>query len=351
MNDEAFSSLVESVLAGERDPEKRAALNREICADPKRRAFYISQVRVHTLLLEQSADYAFGRPPRDVPSGFGRRWIGLASSLALLLSGVVIAGVYRSSQTKKALPSEAHTSSAFPATVPIQGDGAVPMGTHVGKGETKMNTGTKAVACATALGVAAVVSGMSNDIVLNANPDSIHWRTVLNDAPDLTWSWPDTAVSAVLTIESEGRVSSETFDTSTNSWTWNVGRPVDSDKEKVYELTLTFYSGAGGSGAVVTACHATGIGLVCSGEAKVFTDGSANSKWGHIYGNHAVVQIPEGTTGFTINGTAQDVAVPGWHELYPIYSKEEYLYSLSVADEVFSAMLIGFPSTFVITLH
>lgn len=214
-----------------------------------------------------------------------------------------------------------------------------------------MNTGTKAVICATALGVTAVVSGMSNDIVLNANPDSIHWRTVLNDAPDLTWSWPDAAESAVLTIKGEGRASSQTFDTSTNSWTWNVCRPVDSDKEKVYELTLTFYSGTGGSGDVVSARHAEGIGLVCNGEAKVFTDGSANSKWGHIYGNHAVVQIPEGTTGFTINGTAQTVAVPGWYELYPIYSKEEYLFSLSVADEVFSAMLIGFPSTFVITFH
>ena len=219
-----------------------------------------------------------------------------------------------------------------------------------------MNTVTQFIAAAALAGWSSVAPGMSNSIRIDANPDtSIHWHTLLSEAAEINWAWPDAAQSAVLHITGTGVSLMQTFDRPVSNWVWHIAAPKKEYTENVFALKLVFFSSLQGTGNELQSetLSADGIGSVrgTMGNAlRAFGDGPDDSRWTHVYGNRAVIPIFAGSTNLTVNSAQQELPpAPGWFMLAPVRDKQNYVLILE-GDETSSALLIGFPNSFFISI-
>jgi hypothetical protein len=388
MNEEMkeYGRLVSALLDGTLAPGERAALNRALRESEACRRIYREEMETHALLSFRSAQGHCGQAGR---ARRGWRWMRWAAAAVLLLAGLASASYasYRwtkadgslretrpASRTLTGRPArrtagqapargtqsgtwssqeDGRTAGAFASATSASGAESAP---NAGQGGKDMNTVTQFIAAAALAGWSSVAPGMSNSIRIDANPDaSIHWHTLLSEAAEINWAWPDNAQSAVLHITGTGVGIVQTFDRPVSNWVWHVTAPKKESAENVFALKLVFFTDQQGAGDELSGetLSAQGIGSVrgtMGNTLRAFGDGTDDNRWTHVYGNRAVVPVLAGSTNLTVNSVQQEMPpAPGWFMLSPVKVMQNYVLILE-GNETSSALLIGFPNSFYISI-
>lgn len=160
--------------------------------------------------------------------------------------------------------------------------------------------------------VAAVSYGaISEPQMIFVDPDaSLIWKTLTSERAEVPLFWPESAVSAKLTVSSGTAVRS-VFDLTPPTSLVRVidGLPSDALAEAVCDLVLEFFDA--NSQRLSTEVARLGFVRGTNGASFAFIP-EGDATWGNV-GRTAVLPIPDGTESVTVNGAeVAGYQSPGW---------------------------------------
>jgi ferric-dicitrate binding protein FerR (iron transport regulator) len=165
---------------------------------------------------------------------------------------------------------------------------------------------------AAALSAAAVLTGTSSaegtsaPIRIDTSPcHNRHWTTVFTNEVPLRWEWPAAAVSAALSITGMGGAFATNFTEAAAGYLWRVFPGSAPAAEDVYELTLTFKDGGGGT----VATQGSRLAVVAAAFGQTAVDpGPSDRRWSQVKDN-AVIPYDAGWTAATAGAAATRLAI------------------------------------------
>ncbi len=165
-----------------------------------------------------------------------------------------------------------------------------------------------------ALAVMAAAPVLGCFVDTSPRADTLHWRTALADHRTVTWSWPETARSAKLSVQ--GLLGSETkvFGPGTDEWPLS-GFAKAAKPEDVLSLRLDFFTSEDATGNALAGetLAVDGIGLVDPTNSCVRVVEFNSELWCRSYAPAAVFAVAADTLSVTRNGQdALPFSAPGW---------------------------------------
>ena len=215
-----------------------------------------------------------------------------------------------------------------------------------------------AIAAALALTSHCLRAEMSPPARFIGDPEhSLQWHTYMAGEDGITWTWPNGAASAKLTVSGRNGSSATVFAKSEHPQpSYQPDAPQTAGAEDVINLVLDFFASADASGEPLAGLTQTANGLgvvrgVNGGRGDIRCCAEGSREWNRVKDRSAVLPIPSGTVSLTIRGESQTLGyVPGWHLWSPIGSGGAIPLELTTDEAVFDPVLTGI-SGFLLMYH
>ena len=180
----------------------------------------------------------------------------------------------------------------------------------------------------------------ATSIVWTKPDESLQWKTVMSASAPVALCWPEGAASAQLTVEADGAVVAQTNITDTTAREVLVippTLPAEYSSERVLVFSVEYRDS--GNATLDTASVQLGWVTGVEGNGTRVIPAASGKEWSGVE-KYAVLPIPEETSAFAVDSSAQTFDAPGWWEWRHIRPGAHEL-SLTAGGEDYLASLVG----------